>query len=183
MKVIMSHVCTSGAVARRRAQRSGGRLEGLQNDAGHDTGVRDHGQVRGGYFGDVSMCVLGHGQLQRRRDGVVRGADHGPGRHAQGIDVSVLRLWIRASADAVIAGTVCPTLIVGLDAVIVTSLTRAASCTSSTGLAVRGGRRSAVVTAREAMRITMHASRPGAAIPRSMPAITWRPALAGSRIE
>ncbi len=55
-----------------RGLRSGGGLDGLQNDAGYDAGVRDHGQVRCLHFGDVGVCVLGHGQLQRRRDGVVR---------------------------------------------------------------------------------------------------------------
>src|ERR1700722_16863879 len=37
-------------------------------------------QVRGVDLGDAGVGVLGHGQLQRRRDGVVRGADHGPRR-------------------------------------------------------------------------------------------------------
>jgi hypothetical protein len=44
------------------------------------SGVGDHGQVRCLHFGDVGVRVLGHGQLQRRRDGVVRGADPRPRR-------------------------------------------------------------------------------------------------------
>src|SRR5580692_6209089 len=59
---------------------SGGGVDGLQDDAGHDAGVGDHRQVRGLHFGDVGVRVLIHGQLQRQRDGVVDGADHGPGR-------------------------------------------------------------------------------------------------------
>ena len=31
-------------------------MDGLQDDAGHDAGVRDHGQVRGVHFGDVACA-------------------------------------------------------------------------------------------------------------------------------
>jgi hypothetical protein len=41
--------------------------DGLQDDAGHDAGVGDHGQVRGVHFGDTGVRVLVHGQLERQR--------------------------------------------------------------------------------------------------------------------
>ena len=55
-------------------------MDGLQDDAGHGAGVGDHGQVRGVHLGDVGVRVLGHSQLQCRRDGVVGGTDDGPRR-------------------------------------------------------------------------------------------------------
>jgi hypothetical protein len=58
----------------------GGGVDGLQDHVRDDAGVGDHGEVRGVHFGDVGVRLLGHGQLQRRRTGVVGGACHGPRR-------------------------------------------------------------------------------------------------------
>ena len=57
-----------------------GGVGGVDDDAGHGAGVGDQGQVPGVDLGDVGVRTVGHEQQLGWRDGVVSGADHGPGR-------------------------------------------------------------------------------------------------------
>src|ERR1700722_3757611 len=62
-----------------RAWLAGG-VDGLEDDVGDDAGIENHGHVRCFDRGDVGVGPLGHEHELGRRDGVVLGADHGPGR-------------------------------------------------------------------------------------------------------